>query len=104
MLYAFWRWIQLWLPYGLILWMYKSNKAIPANIRTRQGRNLTAVMVTTDYGVIYSKEHYIENRAQKLKQKQKEISQYNDALIREINNLSFQERERLYNREEDGTI
>ena len=25
MLYKFWSWLQLWLPYGLILYMYKNN-------------------------------------------------------------------------------
>ena len=40
MLYKFWSWLQLWLPYGLILYMYKNNKALPSQLRLRNGRKL----------------------------------------------------------------
>ena len=102
MLYAIWRWIQLWfIPYGWLVKLYKANKALPANIKTRQGRNLRAIMVTTDYGILFTEETYIKNRAKKLKEEQERASRLNDALIQEINALSFQERESLYNSRDD---
>ena len=51
MLYKFWSWLQLWLPYGLILYMYKNNKALPSQLRLRNGRKLKAIMISTDYGI-----------------------------------------------------
>ena len=73
MIYAIWRWIQLWLPYGLILHIYKNDKALPANIKMQNGRLLKAIMVTTDYGILFSEEKYIDNRLKRLIAKQKEI-------------------------------
>lgn len=95
MIYAIWRWIQLWLPYGLILHIYKNDKALPANIKMQNGRLLKAIMVTTDYGVLFSEEKYIDNRLKRLVAKQKEISNTNDLLIKEINELDFIQKERL---------
>lgn len=95
MIYAIWRWIQLWLPYGLILHIYKNNKALPANIKMQNGRLLKAIMVTTDYGILFSEEKYIDNRLKRLIAKQKEISNTNDLLIKEINELDFIQKERL---------
>lgn len=95
MIYAIWRWIQLWLPYGLILHIYKNDKALPANIKMQNGRLLKAIMVTTDYGILFSEEKYIDNRLKRLIAKQKEISNTNDLLIKEINELDFIQKERL---------
>lgn len=95
MIHALWRWIQLWLPYGLILFLYRNNKALPANIKMRTGRNLKAIMVTTDYGILFSEEKYIDNRLKRLVQKQKEVSQLNDILVKEINELDFIQKEQL---------
>lgn len=95
MIYAIWRWIQLWLPYGLILHIYKNDKALPANIKMQNGRLLKAIMVTTDYGILFSEEKYIDNRLKRLVAKQKEISNTNDLLIKEINELDFIQKERL---------
>ena len=95
MIHALWRWIQLWLPYGLILFMYRNNKALLANIKMRTGRNLKAIMVTTDYGILFSEEKYIDNRLKRLVQKQKEVSQLNDILVKEINELDFIQKEQL---------
>lgn len=96
MLYNLWRFIQLLLPYGLILHIYRCNKAMPANIKTRTGRNFRAILITTEYGIIFSDEKYIQNRTKRLKEKQKQVEAMNNALIDEINSLSFAERERLY--------
>ena len=97
MIYKILRFIQLWLPFWFILWLYKSDQALPANIKTRTGRNLKAIMITTEYGLIFAEEVYNKNRLKLIKQKQQEVAQLNDELIAEINNLSFAERELLIN-------
>lgn len=106
MLYNIWRWIQLWLPFGLILHMYKYNKCLPTNIKTRHGLNLKAILITKDYGIICTQEEYIKNRGKLLKEKQAQVAKLNDSLMAEINSLSFEEREYLYNNrdDEDGTV
>lgn len=98
-LYHIWRFIQLLLPYWLVLNIYKTNKAIPTNIKTRSGRNLKAIMITDKYGVIFTEDIYIENRLHKLRQKQKQVDAINNELAKEINNLSFQSREIMFNDE-----
>lgn len=100
MIYAIWRWLQLWLPLGLILHIYRSDKALPANIKMGNGRKLKAIMITTDYGVLFSEEKYIDNRLKRLVKQQKEVNLLNDTLIKEINELDFIQREQLYNRVE----
>jgi len=95
MIYKLWAWLQLWLPFGLILHIYKNNKALPSNIKMRSGRNLKAIMVSTEYGVIFTEEKYVTNRLKNLLKKQKEISNINDVLIKEINELDFIQREYL---------
>ena len=100
MLYNIWRFIQLLLPYGFILNIYKRNKAIPTNIKTKSGRNLKAIMITDKYGVIFTEDIYIENRLHKLRQKQKQVDALNSQLANEINSLSFQAREIMFNGED----
>ena len=92
--------IQLLLPYGFILNIYKRNKAIPTNIKTKSGRNLKAIMITDKYGVIFTEDIYIENRLHKLRQKQKQVDALNSQLANEINSLSFQAREIMFNGED----
>lgn len=103
MIYNIWKWLQLWLPYGLILFIYKHDKSLPANIRMKSGRNAKAIMITTDYGILFSEEKYIKNRLKKLVKQQKEIAQLNDVLLKEINELDFIQKEQLLGnlREED---
>ena len=103
MLMWIWKKIQLFLPFGIIIYMYKNNKSIPANIRTRSGRMLHAIMITTDYGILYSDEVYIKNRTKVLKQMQQSLLHKSQQVEREINNLSFEEKELLYHGDEsDG--
>ena len=105
MLYNLWRWIQLWLiPYGLLLQIYRRNKALPANINTKYGRKLKAIMITTDYGLLFSDEKYIENRLQLLKQRQQKAFDENNLLMKEINELTMEQRELMYNREEENGL
>ena len=104
MLYKIWQFIQLWLPYWLILKIYRSNKALPANIYTKYGRKLQAIMITKDYGVLFSEEKYKENRLKLLREKQKQAFELNNDLTREINELTMEQRELMYNREEENGI
>ena len=99
MLYKFWSWLQLWLPYGLILYMYKNNKALPSQLRLRNGRKLKAIMISTDYGILFYQEKYVANRLQALKKKQEQVFLLNNNLIQEINELDLMQREEMYNRE-----
>jgi len=91
-----WRWIQLWLPYGLILWMYRRNKALPTNIKTREGNNFKAMMITEDYGILFSEDKYIRNRGAYLLAQKKLIEQQNNEVLSELNSLNMLERERIY--------
>ena len=102
MLFKIWRWIQLFLPYGLILYMYKRNKALPANIRTREGNNFRAIMVTENYGVLFSSDEYIKNRGALLLKRKKETEEINNAIIRELEDLDVYERMRLYEERNGG--
>lgn len=104
MLFRIWKFIQLFLPFGLVIFMYKNNKSLPCNINLKNGRKLKAIMVTTDYGILFSYEKYVHNRLQKLKKEQERIFNYNNSLIKEINNLTFEQREEMYNREDNEHI
>lgn len=96
MLFKLWQWIQLWLPLGLLIKMYSNNKAIPTNIKTRSGRGLKAVMITTDFGILFSNEKYINDRVKKLMDKKKLLDSASDEILNEINSLSFNTRQELY--------
>ena len=96
MLFKLWRFIQLWLPYGIILWMYKQNRALPANIRTRDGNNYRAILITEDYGILFSDDVYIKNRGKFLLKQKAYIEAENDAVIRELQDLNVYERMRIY--------
>lgn len=104
MLYNIWRWLQLWLPYGLVLHLYKTNKSLPCNIALKNGRKLKAIMITTDYGVLFSQEKYVENRLQLLKKKQETAFKLNNELLQEINSLTMEQREEMYNREQNNGV
>lgn len=95
MLFALWRFIQLLLPYGLVLYIYRRNKSLPTNIKTTYGKGFKAVLITTDYGVIYSDDKYIANRALELKKRKKQIEDMNNVLLDELNSMTVEERERL---------
>lgn len=102
MLFKIWKWLQFFLPYGLILKIYQSNRAIPANIRTREGNNYRAILITEDYGVIFSEDQYIQNRGKLLLQRKKETEELNNAILRELEDLNVYERMRLYEERNDG--
>lgn len=96
MLFRLWKWIQLWLPYGLILFMYRRNKALTANIRTREGNTFKAILIDENYGVLFSSDTYIRNRGLYLKEQKGRIDAAQQTIIDEINALPFEEREKLY--------
>jgi len=96
MLFKLWRWIQLWLPYGLILWMYRKNQAIPTNIRTYEGNNYKAMLISEDYGILFSEDKYIKNRGQYLMEQKRLIEERNNEVIRELNSLNVLAREDIY--------
>ena len=100
MLRWFLDYLKLWLPYGLILWLYAGQKGLPANIKLKSGRNLRATMITTEYGIIYTKERYEAERLAKLKREAELTAKKYDAISREINSLGFEAREEMYNSEE----
>lgn len=104
MLHDLWRFIQLFLPYGIIIWIHSKNKALPTNLRTREGNNYKAIMISNDYGIIFSDDKYIKNRAKFLKKQKALLDSYNEQIINEINSLPFEEREKLFGYIEDGNI
>ena len=100
MIFWIWKKLQLLLPYGLVLWMYKANKALPTNIYTCEGNKYKAVMITENYGILVSETKYIKDRAKKLKALQMEAAMRNELLMAEINQLSMEEQRRLYDDKE----
>ena len=97
MLFKLWAWIQLWiLPLGWLLKIYSKNKALPANIRTHSGRNYKAVLITTEYGLLFSEKTYMANRTQKLREMQYALQVASEAFDKELNSLSFQEKQEYY--------
>lgn len=104
MLYAFWRFIQLLLPYWLVIFIHKRNKALPTNLKTREGNNYKAIMITNNCGIIFSEDEYIKNRAKFLKKQKALLDEYNKQIINEINSLPFEEREKLFGYLSDGSI
>ena len=99
MLYKLWQLIQLFLPYGLIIQIYKHKKAIPANIRTRTGNQLKAIMITNNYGILFTSQQYIKNRVKLLREKQTVIDNMNKAIAAEMNSLSIEARELFFSEE-----
>lgn len=97
MLYKLWRLIQLFLPYGLIIHMYKKNKALQANIKTRTGKNLKAIMVTEKYGLLFTEKDYVSSRIKKLKEQQELANKLNEMIAEEMNSLSTEARELFFN-------
>ena len=101
MIYAIWKFIQLILPYWVVILLYKHNRALPVNIKTRTGRTLKAIMVTANYGILFDNGTYIKNRGKRLKQQQQQLNEATENIAREINNLTFEAREELFNRGEN---
>lgn len=102
MLYSIWRWIQMWIiPFGLLIQMNKGKDVLPSNIKLRNGRKLKALMITNDYGILFSEEKYTEHRLKKLLAQQRYISDLNVKLTAEINDLSIQQKEFLLNMDDE---
>ena len=101
MLHWLWNLIQLLLPYGLIIRMYRNKRGIPANIRTRSGNNLRAIMITTSYGIILGANDYVANRSKQLMELHNQLQRQSKEVMQEINKLNFEVREQLFNREDE---
>ncbi len=101
MLYKIWQYIQMWLPFWLIISMSKHNRAVPANIKTRNGKILKAVMVTPQYGVLFMEKDYLQNRVLFLKKQQDALNNALNKIAEEMNSLSFDAREAFFNIEDN---
>ena len=101
MLYWIWNKIQMWLPFWLLVKIYSGKKGLPANIKLRSGRNLRAIMINTEYGVLFTSEKYDVARLSKLKKTSEELMQAKNLVDREINGLGFEVKEQLFNGDED---
>lgn len=100
MWYKFLRFLQKLLPFGLVLAMYKYDRAIPAIIK-KGGTNLKAIMITNEYGLLFTESVYIKNRTKKLREKQRELEAMNKEFMEELNELSFTEKEEYYRNKND---
>jgi hypothetical protein len=74
---------------------YKRKKALPTNIKTLSGRNFKAIPITTDYGIIFSEEVYVQDRVNKLLKAKAILDNQSEEIVKEINSLSFEARENL---------
>lgn len=95
MWYKFLRFLQKLLPFGLVLAMYKSDPAIPAII-TKGGVHLKAIMLTNEYGLLFTEQVYTKNRTKKLREKQQELDKMNKDFLDELNSLTYAEKEAYY--------
>ena len=102
MLFKFWQWVQFWLPFGLLIKLYKSKKAIPSNIKTRSGRSFKAVLINNDFGILFSDDKYIEDRIKHLVKKKKLLDLAHDSILNEMNSLSFNSKQELYELMQQG--
>lgn len=96
MIYKLIRFILLLLPYWLVIKIYKTDKALPANIKTRTGKVLKAIMVTDKYGILFTSEEYLKNRVKYLREQQDTINQANAAIAAEMNTLSAEARDLFF--------
>lgn len=103
MWYKFLRFLQKLLPFGLVLAMYKSDPAIPAIIK-KGGVNLKAIMLTNEYGLLFTEQAYMKNRTKKLREKQKEVDKMNKEFMDELNSLTFEEKEAYYYEGKNGKV
>ena len=101
MIYNIYRFILLLLPYWLVIQIHRANKAIPANIKTRTGKTLKAVMVTNNYGILYTSEEYIVNRVKLLREEQNRVNEINSSIAAEMNSLSAEARDLFFEEESD---
>lgn len=97
MLYWIWNKLKLFMPFGLLLWLYKGKKGLPTNIKLRSGRNMKAVMLTTEYGLLFTLERYNAARLEKLKETSDNLAKAKAEIDKEINGLSFEVKEELFN-------
>ena len=67
----------------------------PTTIRTKYGKGFKAVLITTEYGLLFSTDKYIANRALELKKRKNQIEDMNDKLLEELNSMTVEEREQL---------
>lgn len=95
MLFNLWRFIQLCLPYWVVIQLHKRDRSLPANIKTRTGKLLRATMITNKYGILFTQEDYAKNRMEVLRLRQQKINEANQALVNELNELSFSAREAM---------
>lgn len=96
MIYKVIRFFLLLCPYWLLIQLYKRNKAIPANIRTRTGKILKAIMITECYGILFTEKDYIKNRVSYLRSQQYRINEENKNIAKEMNSLSMEARELFF--------
>lgn len=97
MIFNIWRWIQMWLiPYGILLKLYSKNKALPPNIRTWDGNNYKAILITEDYGLLFSADKYINNRGKYLMEQKRITELKQNEVLAELNALNVLAREEIY--------
>jgi len=101
MLFKLWELIQMWLPFWLVIQLNKTNKAVKANIKTRSGKLLKAIMVTPQYGLLFMEKDYLQNRVAVLKRRQDSLNTALAAIAAEMNSLSFEAREAFFNIENE---
>lgn len=97
MLYNIWRFIQLLLPYWVVILLYKNNRALTANIKTRTGKALKAIMISDKYGILFAEKDYLTSRIKVLKEQQNKVNYINKQIADELNSLSLEARELFFN-------
>ena len=101
MFYWLWNKIKFLMPYGLLINIYKNKKALPISFETNSGNIYKCILLDFNYGIIYNSNKYDENRLNTLLNTQRILSQKSNEIMNEINELSFDTRERLIDMKED---
>ena len=102
MIYWIWDKIKFLLPYGLIIKLYKNKKSLPITFETKSGNIYRCILVDFNYGIIYSSNKYDKQRLKSLLDAQKTLADEADKIMLEINQLSFEGRERLMDMKENS--
>lgn len=97
MLMWIWDRLKLFLPYIVLVGLAKGKKGLPANIRLKSGRNLRAIMLTTEYGLLFAEEIYTDSRLKELKAASETLARAKAEIDKELNGLSFEVKEELFN-------
>lgn len=95
MLYWIWNIIRGWLPFWILVLLYRKKKSLPIALTLDNGNKYRLIMITHDFGMVMSTTKYDPRRLYALKDKMEAIRKLEQELVDEINTLSFEQKETI---------